>query len=128
MGDLILARAGIREVDAPARGTAFFAQQALEKGLKGVLVWHQIDFPHTHDLAALGNLIPSESHLGLAAIDLGRISDFAVDTRYPIDDWSEVLPVTNAEAETALATVTSFLDRILEHLVAQGMPLPDKPE
>jgi len=34
-------------------GTAFHSQQAAEKYLKAFLVWHQIEFPKTHDIQAL---------------------------------------------------------------------------
>jgi HEPN domain-containing protein len=36
-----------------AEGAAFHSQQAAEKYLKAFLVWHQIEFPKTHDIEAL---------------------------------------------------------------------------
>ncbi|HKZ92833.1 MAG TPA: HEPN domain-containing protein, partial [Candidatus Limnocylindrales bacterium] len=56
-GDLALARAADRDAEAPTRGVAHFVQQALEKGLKSMLVLDQIDFPKTHDLAVLAGLV-----------------------------------------------------------------------
>ena len=35
----------------------FHAQQAAEKFLKAFLVWHQIEFPKTHDLSQLLQLV-----------------------------------------------------------------------
>jgi HEPN domain-containing protein len=35
----------------------FHAQQAAEKFLKAFLVWHQIEFPKTHDLGKLLQLV-----------------------------------------------------------------------
>jgi HEPN domain-containing protein len=35
----------------------FHAQQAAEKFLKAFLVWHQIEFPKTHDLSQLLKLV-----------------------------------------------------------------------
>src|SRR5579871_1151495 len=35
----------------------FHAQQAAEKFLKAFLVWHQIEFPKTHDLSKLLELV-----------------------------------------------------------------------
>src|SRR3989304_9053955 len=77
-GDLVLARASDRDAEAPARGVAFFVQQALEKGLKSVLVLEAIDFPKTHDLAVLAGLVPPDWGLGLTDVDLERLSDLGI--------------------------------------------------
>lgn len=37
-------------------GAAFHAQQAVEKLLKAVLVWHQVEFPKTHDIGRILDL------------------------------------------------------------------------
>ncbi len=116
LGDLALARAVDGDDEAPARGVAFFASQALEKGLKAILVWEQLEFPRTHDLALLAALVPSGWELGIPAGQLARLSDFAVDTRYPIDDWSLVRPVSAEEADDALATVGPIVERIIDRL------------
>ena len=42
------------------RHVCWFAQQAAEKALKAVLVFLQIDFPRTHDLDFLRNLVPDD--------------------------------------------------------------------
>jgi len=62
----------------------FDAQQAAEKSIKAVLVHRQIDFPKTHNIRALlelldptGSEIPKEIWQG---IDL---TNYAVETRYP---------------------------------------------
>ena len=127
-GDLVLARASDRDAEAPARGVAFFVQQALEKGLKSVLVLEAIDFPKTHDLAVLAGLVPPDWGLGLTDVDLERLSDFAIDTRYPIDDWSDLRPVTDSEADAALLTVTRLLQEITTQLVDRGVTRPRKAE
>ncbi len=36
---------------------AFHAQQAAEKLLKALLVWHRVAFPKTHDMARLVDLL-----------------------------------------------------------------------
>jgi len=46
---------------------AFHAQQAAEKYLKALLVWHQAEFPKTHDINLLFTLL-SNIEPGLAAI------------------------------------------------------------
>ena len=126
-GDLDIARAVVGD-DAPARGTAFFAQQALEKALKSILVWEQIDFPRTHDLTLLARLVPLGWDLDLPRIELIRLNDFPVETRYPIDEWSDVHPVRDAEAAAALAAVTAWVRDITNKLAERGLGIPTKSE
>jgi HEPN domain-containing protein len=62
----------------------FHAQQAVEKFLKAFLVYHNVDFPRTHDVDFLlleCKKIDSEDF----DIDLGSLSDFGVNIRYPDD-------------------------------------------
>lgn len=62
----------------------FHAQQAVEKFLKAFLVFHDIDFPKTHDLDFLlleCQKIDKEAF----EIDPKSLTDFGVLTRYPDD-------------------------------------------
>lgn len=62
----------------------FHAQQAVEKFLKAFLVYHNIDFPRTHDVDFLlleCKKIDSTDF----DVDLGSLSDFGVNIRYPDD-------------------------------------------
>lgn len=62
----------------------FHAQQVVEKFLKAFLVFHNIDFPRTHDLDYLlleCQKIDKESF----DIDLKSLFDFGVSVRYPDD-------------------------------------------
>jgi HEPN domain-containing protein len=47
--------------ECPFDTICYHAQQCVEKCLKGLLVWHSIDFPKTHDLGALLSLLPSST-------------------------------------------------------------------
>jgi HEPN domain-containing protein len=62
----------------------FHAQQAVEKYLKAFLVFHNVDFPRTHDVDFLllecQKIDPQDFK-----IDLGSLSDFGVNIRYPDD-------------------------------------------
>lgn len=62
----------------------FDAQQAAEKSIKAVLIARGIDFPYTHDLTDLLSIL---ERLGIvippAVANAGRLSRFAVVTRYP---------------------------------------------
>jgi HEPN domain-containing protein len=62
----------------------FHAQQAAEKFLKAFLVYHDIDFPKTHDLDFLLLECKKIDNLNFD-IDLGSLTDFGVTVRYPDD-------------------------------------------
>ena len=62
----------------------FHAQQAVEKFLKAFLVFHNIDFPKTHDLDYL-LLECKKIDTKNFDIDLGSLTDFGVSIRYPDD-------------------------------------------
>jgi len=62
----------------------FHAQQAAEKALKALLVRHQVDFRHTHEireLLALAEPVAAGIHSSLAAAE--ALTPYAVWTRYP---------------------------------------------
>jgi HEPN domain-containing protein len=62
-----------------------------------VLVCEQIGFPYTHNLPTLFNLIPNEWGAARVEADLERLSEYAVESRYPAD-----LPdITHEEASEA---------------------------
>jgi HEPN domain-containing protein len=62
----------------------FHAQQAVEKFLKAFLVYHNIDFPKTHDLDFL-LMECKKINDKIFDIDLGSLTDFGVSIRYPDD-------------------------------------------
>ena len=57
--DLITAETLLAQAHIPPRQACWHAQQASEKALKAVLIFLQIDFPRTHDLNVLRNLVPN---------------------------------------------------------------------
>ena len=62
----------------------FHAQQAAEKAIKGLLIWHGIQFPYVHDLAALLTLLEKATgDLPESIRQADRLTRFAVQTRYP---------------------------------------------
>ena len=94
-----------RGLDIPF-ACGFHCQQAVEKAIKALLVLHQIDFPRTHDLQELLDLLPesqvrTDAWAGEASEFLAR---FAVETRYPPGE------ATAPEAERALTLARAMLD------------------
>ena len=98
--DLRYARLGQAEAGDLAALIAFHAQQAVEKALKAVLVHRAADFPKTHDLERLVELIQDAGVEWPAQLDaVLSLVPFATQARYPgFDD-----PITEAELKAALA-------------------------
>ena len=92
------------------------AQQAAEKALKAVLVFQQIDFPRSHDLDALRNLIPEGWAVKTRAPDLAELTEWAVESRYP-GDWPDA---TTAEAAAAVTQARGVVDCICADFAEQG--------
>lgn len=77
----------------------FEAQQAAEKALKAVCVCHGVDFPKTHSVVVLGDLLEQGGlRIPPEVRDAGGLTAYAVQARYP--DWGEA--VTLVEYEEAL--------------------------
>jgi HEPN domain-containing protein len=94
-------------------GAAFHSQQAAEKYLKAFLVWHQIEFPKTHDIQILLRLAGSVDDkipeiLGEAVL----LTPYGVDYRYP-GDYPQI---TRADAEKALRLMDQVRKEIRERL------------
>lgn len=106
--NLILAQQGEQD-GVLLEDLCFNAQQATEKALKAICVLESLDFPKTHSLirlldiiAAGGIVVPTE----VKQCDI--LTQYAVQARYP----GPIEPVTAEEhqAVTALAAQTVFWD------------------
>jgi HEPN domain-containing protein len=81
-----------------AEGTAFHSQQAAEKYLKAFLVWHQIEFPKTHDIEALLKLAgKTDDKIPEILREAVILTPYGVDYRYP----GEYPEVSRSDAERA---------------------------
>lgn len=103
----------LREKTPYLTAAGFHLQQASEKYLKALLVRHQVEFPKTHDLGKLLDLLATVE--ALLAEDLGSVTildPYSVEARYPGD-----LPqVGRAEAEEALELARRVRVRISSEL------------
>lgn len=84
----------------------FHAQQAVEKSLKAVMAWHEVDFPFVHDLAQLIELCQSAGltlPAGLASAD--RLTPYAARLRYGFETEADV---TRAEAASWAAEAVAW--------------------
>jgi len=89
--DLCVADSLLRDSDPVREAIAFHCQQATEKYLKALLVSRQIEFPKTHDLEQLLDLLAPVSPELVSELDgIGFLNPFGVIIRYP-GDFPELL-------------------------------------
>lgn len=82
--DMILAKSALRRIKPLTMGSCFHSQQCAENNLKAILVSKDFEFPKTLDLLILDGLCKEAGVLtGFTKDDLGRLSGYAVRTRYP---------------------------------------------
>jgi len=112
--DLQLARVALRARGVLPEDACFHAQQCAEKALKALLLQRKIDFPKTHVIEVLLDLLKVSGLTIPESIDEAfELSDYAVQTRYP-GEWE---PVTKAEARQAIeraALVLAWVEGQLE--------------
>jgi len=84
---------------------AFHAQQASEKAIKAVLVHLNIEFPKTHSLVVLSDLLPGEIVKPMHT-EVRSLTDYAVTTRYP-GEWEPV-------SEEELVQATALAQQVVE--------------
>ena len=83
-------------------GIGFHVQQAVEKSLKAILVFYVIDYPRTHSIAGLAQLV-SDNNIDLptAFLDSNRYTSYARDLRY-----DEIGPNEEFDFDEAIAHAT----------------------
>lgn len=116
--DLLAAERLAEDADTVPRHPAWMAQQAAEKALKAVLICLQIEFPFTHHLPTLRDLIPSGWKVKHVDAALERLSEYAVASRYP-GDLPDISP---DDARTAVREARRIVEAVEADLDAQ---LPD---
>jgi HEPN domain-containing protein len=90
----------------------FHSQQAVEKFLKAFLIFHEVDFPKTHDLDFL--LMECQKiHNSFMDIDLKSLSDFGVSIRYPDDFYVPGVNETREYVEIAKA-IKIIIERLID--------------
>jgi len=116
-GDLAVASLVLSEATSALWAAGFHAQQAVEKYLKAFLVHHQIEFPKTHNLGVLLDLIQrADGSIAAALCEATALNPYGVDVRYP-EDSPEVTP---EDAQRAVALAEKVRDTILPALRAAG--------
>ena len=108
-----LIQAGAEQEGIYREALCFQAQQATEKALKALLLQRGVRFPRTHSLAVLISLLEQAGEQVSEHIrDATRLTDYAVDARYPGLD--EV--VDRAEYLEALALAEAVIRWVEESI------------
>ena len=98
---------------------AFHAQQVVEKYLKAVLTYRQVDFRKTHDLGILLSLLAvNDDSLRDDLISAVVLTDYGVEVRYPGD----LQEVSTEEAAEAVRLARLARDVIRGLLPAELLP------
>lgn len=91
----------------------FHSQQAAEKYLKAFLTSHQVEFPKTHDIDELLDLIaPTDSKLSESLRDVTMLTNYGVDVRYPGDFPN----VTSNDAQQAIQMADKVRRLVLKRI------------
>jgi HEPN domain-containing protein len=98
--------------NCPFDTVCFHAQQCAEKYLKALLVSRSVDFPKTHDLRILMQMVPKEVKLGLRMNEVLPLNRYTIEARYP-GDWE---PITRKEAKEALAIACKVRQAVRTYL------------
>lgn len=98
--------------DYYSRQVCFLAQQSAEKSLKAILVLLEIEFPFSHDLDRLRELVPDGWKVKKEFPQLFGLSIWAIESRYP-GDMPDVL---YSDAEDALSLAEAIYQRAVEEI------------
>ena len=92
----------------------FEAQQAAEKAFKALCIYHDLDFPKTHSLANLMDILEAGGvSLPVDISQAAVLTQYAVRTRYP----GMIEPITRSEYDAALdlaVKVTEWVEKALQ--------------
>ncbi len=118
--DLQLARHALTLLSsAPYRLIAYHAQQCVEKHLKAYLVFHNVDFPYTHNIARLLELCAEKATWPDTVRDSEELTPFAITTRYPGEDEE----VTKEEALHAIDIASDTRNTVRNALKKEGFAI-----
>ena len=107
------------EENTPLETICFHAQQCVEKYLKALLTFFEIEFGKTHDLGYLLEKLPETNLVSeLAACDV--LIPYAVTTRYP-GTWK---PASEDEAEQAVE-IAETIRRVARARLLANIKLED---
>ena len=119
--DLDVAQRLLADRSSAPRFVCWHSQQAAEKALKAALAIEEVDYPYTHDLNALRNLLPDSWSVRADHPDLTELSQWAVEARYP-GEWAEA---TEADAIRAESQARTVRDSVVAEFQRRGIHIDE---
>ena len=117
--DLTGAEHSLEGGDFLAGLVCYHAQQAVEKAIKAVLIFLQIEFPFTHEIEPLLKLVPEGWNVREVPITPKQLNYWAIAGRYPTD-----LPEPVEEnAWEAFRRARGVMESVTRDLTARGLEL-----
>jgi HEPN domain-containing protein len=120
LSDLALARQAENNPDVLPNQTAFHAQQAAEKAIKGAMIHEGLLFARTHDLQDLVKRWTASGRVWPASLgNVNALTPYAVESRYP----GYMHQINRAEVRAAIQTaeqVVAWAQGVLNP--THGMP------
>jgi len=117
--DLRLARHAFKLKSAvPYKLIAYHAQQCAEKCLKAYLAYKKIDFPYTHNISLLLEILPPSADWSNDLWNAGLLSSYAITARYPGKD-----KVTKKEAVRAVSLADTVQKTVIKALAQEGLKI-----
>lgn len=110
-----------RDENTTPFAAAFHAQQAVEKALRALLIWHGIDYPPKHDLGLLVGLLPEGS--ATRRLTIAGLTVYAVEQRCVTgasDPMNLIDRPTWDEADEAISTAENAVPVVSADLTAAG--------
>jgi HEPN domain-containing protein len=101
----------------PYRLIAYHAQQCAEKCLKAFLVYHNVEFPYTHNIGRLLTLCEDHATWVHVLRYAEELTPYAITARYPGED----MVVTEDEARRAVSIAEQVRSRVRAALRELGM-------
>lgn len=111
----------------PLDTVCFHCQQAVEKYLKGFLVYHNVEFPRTHFLGTLLDQCRQVDETFDELDEIIGLSAYAINVRYP-DDMMEIDEEDAREAYKMARKVQLFVTKRVERQPKQTESQPKKTE
>ena len=104
----------------------FQAQQAVEKALKGLLIFYNVEPEKTHNLIALIKEVAKFVDIPEEVNEITILNDYAVQTRYPGD----YTPIEEDEYNNAIMTAencVNWIEKKINDLLKQTEVQKDQP-
>jgi HEPN domain-containing protein len=106
------------EENCPFDTVSYHCQQCAEKYLKAALICRNVEFPRTHDLVVLFNLLQKAEPLPLRIEDVQPLNRYSIEARYP-GDWE---PIDENVARAAFEMVKKIRGIVRARLVPALAP------